>query len=154
MDVLDVSQSTISSPQVVSQYAAQPATLPDVRLGRKHETLPARCRRSLFGLLAKHPRLHGFAMELGSFLWRSEFLSRLHANRLTMEYGPAVEKDASGRSRPNRRTHARMTSTETFLSTCPKATLFEIWVFLQGWSEGERFALRSSDTQGTVESRS
>jgi hypothetical protein len=73
--------------------------------------------------------------------------AELHEGRLFVDFGLALETLPNGRVVPNRRTHARIQDTETFATTCPKAMLFEKWVFLQGWSMGERYALRNPDTR-------
>lgn len=114
-------------------------------MNTKHETAVLKVRRLIYGCLAKYPRLHGYAVGLDSFGWRSEFLSRLHVRQLLVDFGTALEKAPSGRLVPNRRTRSRIQDTETFVSSCPKATLFERWVFLQGWNAGEQFALCNAD---------
>jgi hypothetical protein len=140
-------RSTIPCQPDRASHSYQSAPLRDVHSSMKRETVGQRLRRLIFCLAAKHSTLHGFAIELCSLQWRSEFQSRLHDRRLMMEYGPAVEMAPSGHLVPNRRTHARIRDIETFLTTCPKATLFERWVFLQAWNMGERFALHTADTQ-------
>jgi hypothetical protein len=113
----------------------------------RRETRQSRVLRSLFGLLAKHSRLHALALELSSLRWRMEFQQRLHTHQIVVDLGFAVEKSPNGHSRPNRRTHARIQGIESFVATCPKATLFERWVFLLGWNAAEAFASRSSGTK-------
>jgi hypothetical protein len=98
-----------------------------------------------WSLAAKHPRLHGFSMELRSLPWRMEFQSKLHKGSLIVDLGLALEKTPDGRGIPNRRTHARIAGIESFVSKCPGATLFERWVFLQGWDAAEEFVQRNSD---------
>jgi hypothetical protein len=119
--------------------------LPDDRLRNKSRgTLRGRLAITFWRtMLGGFPRLHGIAMELRSLGWRSEFQSRLHQRLLSVEFGPHAEISPTGHLVPCRRTHARIADTESFESICPKATLFETWVFLQGWNMGERYrALR------------
>lgn len=151
----EVSQPTIHYPALIESQHPQASDHdclpPGARLlPRKkfHGTLPQRLSRLFWGkLLGISPRLHGIAIEICSLPWRSEFQSRLHSGRLSVEFGLALEKTPNGHGIPNRRTHARIADTESFVANCPKATLFERWVFLQGWNMGERYALRSSDTR-------
>lgn len=145
----DLSQSTIPNPQHMVERADFPVPSRGARLNTKRESAGLRLRLLIYGWLQKYPRLHGYAVSLDSFGWRSEFLSRLHVRQLLVDFGTALEKAPSGRLVPNRRTRSRIQDTETFVSSCPKATLFERWVFLQGWNAGERFALCNSDRRET-----
>jgi hypothetical protein len=146
-----VSQSTIRHPAPIESQHPQASDphclLPDAHVRRKcRGTLPERLRKLFWGtVLGRFPRLHGIAVEICSLPWRSQFQSKLHQCLLSVELGFALEKTPTGRGVPNRRTHARIADIESFVATCPKATLFERWVFLQGWNMGERYALRNSD---------
>jgi len=66
---------------------------------------------------------------------------------LIVDLGPAMEHAPNGRFVPCRSTNACNESIESFVATCPKASRFEQWVFLQGWRKGEEWAIRNSDTQ-------
>jgi len=137
--------------QASDQYAktegyGQDNLVPDVHAGKRfHETLPQRLSQWFWGtLLGSFPRLHGIALEIRSLPWRSEFQSRLHKRLLSVDFGPDSEISPTGRIVKCKRTHARIADIESFDAICPKATLFESWVFLQGWQAGERFAQSNS----------
>jgi hypothetical protein len=149
----EISQSTIRHPAPFEsqhpQASGPPCLSPDVRVRKKYRgTLPERLRKLFWRtVLGRFPRLHGIAVEIRSLPWRSEFQSKLHQRRLSLVLGPDSEISPTGHVVRCRRTHARIADTENFESICPKATCFEMWVFLQGWEAGERYALRNSDTR-------
>lgn len=137
-------QAEVASPSANSGAAhAQTRT-------ERRGSFRARFAQSAWGFVANHPRLHGLLMELRSLLWRIEFQSKLYRGSLVVDFGLARERAPSGQLVPNRRSHARIGGIENFVSNCPGATLFERWVFLQGWDAAEQFALRSCGTTDTV----
>jgi hypothetical protein len=139
----------IESPQ--PQVSAPHGLSQDARVRRKYRgTLLERLRKLFWRtVLGRFPRLHGIVVEICSLPWRSEFQSKLHQRRLSLVLGPDSEISPIGRVVRCSRTHARIADTESFESICPKATPFEMWVFLQGWEAGERYALYNSDTRET-----
>lgn len=145
------SQSTIGHPASIESQHPQASgphcLLQDARVRKIYRgTLPQRLSKLFWGnVLGRFPRLHGIAMEIRSLPWRSEFQGRLHQRLLSVVFGPHAETSPTGQIVPCKRTHARIADTEKFESICPKATLFETWIFLQGWNAGEQYALRNSD---------
>ena len=112
-----------------------------------HRRLRRLIPRFVLSWLATSPRLQALLIEIRSLRWRMELQSNLQTGAtnprkgsLVVDLGPALERDASGCLVPCRRTRARMKDIERFASICPKATLFEEWVFLQGWDRGEESA--------------
>jgi hypothetical protein len=107
------------------------------------------CGDQVLALVASRPRLYGLLMALRTFRWRMEVERRLHEGRLAVDFGPAGERLASGCIVPCRRTHVRIQDARSFSSTLGEASLYERWVFLQGWNRGEQFALCKLDTPRT-----
>ena len=103
---------------------------------------------------AKYPRLQALLIDVCSFLWRMGIRRRLREalRRPALNFGwlispgPTWELDASGHLVRCKRTGACIQDTENFLSTYPKATMLEEWVFVQAWKLGAESALRSFDT--------
>lgn len=85
-------------------------------------------------------------MEIRSLWWRSEFQSKLLQDFRELEFGPDSERLRNGQIVKCKRTHACILDAESFYAKCPKATLFEASVYLQGWRAGERFAPDSCHT--------
>ena len=64
----------------------------------------------------------------------------------SVEFGPALERDASGDWIPNIRTYGRIDDTQALAANHPWVGDVEQWSFLEGWEMGARWAESKSDS--------
>lgn len=80
--------------------------------------------------------------ELRDILPRIRF--RLGPEMRSVEFGPALEQDASGDWIPSTRTYGRITDTQALTSNHPWVGDVEQWSFLEGWEAGARWSENKS----------
>jgi len=81
----------------------------------------------------------GYALlsEIGSLFGRI----RIVLSKTEVDYGPVYEPLPSGCLVQNKRTNARIDGTLALMKRHPRASMVDRLIFLEGFDEGERFAL-------------